>query len=390
LTMQFRPEVLNVKESPLVRIATVAEHRPDSHKLCYGESDMPTPEFICRASYEASLAGHTFYTYPGGCVELREAIREKFQALQGVEYDTDEVVCTVGAGMAIFLAVRALVGPGDNAIVICPAYSIFTSAITMSGGETRPVPLLREGDRFCLDLDRVRSAVDSRTRMLIINSPSNPTGWVISREEQEAIWLLATEHNFMILSDEIYDRLVFDGPVAPSFARVATDRDHLIVVNGFSKSYTMTGWRLGYGLAGERLIALMTKAGEFMTSSPPAMVQQAGIVALRDGEDYVGQIRGLYSERRNLVMERLRGVPQVSLPPPDGGFYAFIEVEGLRDSLAFAERLVNETGVALAPGSAFGQGGEGYLRLCFASSEEILKSALARFDEFMRRRETIL
>ncbi len=351
---------------------------------------MPTPEFICRASYEASLAGHTFYTYPGGYVKLREAIREKFQTLHGVEYGTDEVVCTVGAGMAIFLAVRALVGPGDNAIVISPAYSIFTSAITMSGGETRQLPLLRDGNRFCLDLDRVRSAVDSRTRMLVVNSPSNPTGWVISRKEQEALWILATEHDFMILSDEVYDRLVFDGPVAPSFATVATDRDHLIVVNGFSKSYNMTGWRLGYGLAGERLISLMTKAGEFMTSSPPAMVQQAGIVALRDGEDYVGQIRALYSERRSLVMERLEGVPQVSLPPPDGGFYAFIEVEGLSDSLAFAERLVNETGVALAPGSAFGQGGEGYLRLCFASTEEILNSALARFDEFMRRRETIL
>ena len=188
--MQFRPEFLNVQESPLVRIATAAQQRPDSHKLCYGESDMrPTPEFICRG---------------------------------------------------------------------------------------------RDGDRFChVDLDRVRSAVDSRTRMLVVNSPSNPTGWVISRKEQEALWLLATEHDFMILSDDVYDRLVFDGPVAPSFATVATDRDHLIVVNGFSKSYNMTGWRLGYGLAGERLISLMTKAnkGEFMTSSPPAMVQQAGIVA---------------------------------------------------------------------------------------------------------------
>ena len=175
--MQFRPEFLEVTESPLVQIATAAEQRPDSYKLCYGESDMPTPEFICRASYEASLAGHTFYTYTGGYVELREAVARKFLELHGVRYGADEVICTVGAGMAIFLAVRALVGPGDNAIVICPTYSIFKSAITMSGGETRQAPLVRDGNRFCLDLDRVRGAVDSRTRMLIVNSPSNPTGW---------------------------------------------------------------------------------------------------------------------------------------------------------------------------------------------------------------------
>ena len=387
--MQFRPELLDVQESPLVRIATAAEQREDSLKLCYGESDMPTPEFICRASFDATLEGHTFYTYPGGYLELREAVGEKFLALHGIEYGSDEIICTVGAGMAIFLAVKALVGPGDNAIVVTPAYSIFASAITMSGGATRQVPLTCDGDRFHLDLDRIRHAVDSRTRMLIVNSPSNPTGWVISREEQEALWLLATEHDFMILSDEIYDRLVFDEPVAPSFAAVATDRDHLIVINGFSKSYNMTGWRLGYGLAGKQLISLMTKAGEFMTSSPPAMVQQAGIVALRDGEDYIRKIRDLYGQRRSFVMERIRAIPHVSLPPPRGAFYAFMEIEGLTDSAAFAERLVGETGVALAPGAAFGPGGEGYLRLCFASSEEILQMALARFDEFMSRTETI-
>jgi aspartate/methionine/tyrosine aminotransferase len=178
--------------------------------------------------------------------------------------------------------------------------------------------------------------------------------------------------------------------VAPSFATVAAERDHLVVVNGFSKAYNMTGWRLGYGLAGERLISLMTKAAEFMTSSPPAMVQQAGITALRDGEAYIEQIRDLYSHRRNFVMEQLGRIPRVSLPRPDGGFYAFLEVEGLDDSATFAQRLVDETGVALAPGAAFGPGGEGYLRLCFASSEEILKAVLARFDEFMRRTETDL
>ena len=360
--MQFRPEVLKVRESPLVRIATAAEQVPGSLKLCYGESDMPTPDFICRAAYEASLSGHTFYTNPGGSDRLREAVAVKFQQLHGVRYVPSEIIATVGAGMAIFLAIRALVGPGDNAVVICPAYSIFSSGVTMAGGETRLVPLARDGDAFRIDLDRIRKAVDDHTSLLAINSPSNPTGWVITREEQEALWELALRNDFVVLSDEVYDRLVFGPPIAPSFAAVATDREHLLVVNSFSKSYNMTGWRLGYGLGSERLVGLMTTAAEFMTSSAPAMVQEAGVVALEQGDSYVAELRELYSGRRRLVMDRIAELPGVSLPPPEGGFYAFLQIDELTDSATFAEELVRRTGVALAPGSAFGPGGEGYLR----------------------------
>ena len=383
--MQFRPEVLEVTESPLVRIATAAEQVPGALKLCYGESDMPTPEFICRAAYEASLSGHTFYTNPGGSDRLREAIAAKFEELHGVAYEPSEIMATVGAGMAIFLAIRALVGPGDNAVVICPAYSIFESGITMAGSETRHVPLARDGEGFRVDLDRIEEAVNDRTRLLVVNSPSNPTGWVITREEQEALWKLAVRNDFVILSDEVYDRLVFDKPIAPSFATVATDREHLLVVNSFSKSYNMTGWRLGYGLGSERMIGLMTRAAEFMTSSPPAMVQEAGVVALEQGDSYVAELRELYLKRRKLVMERIAELPRVSLPPPGGGFYGFLRIDGLADSATFAEELVHRAGVALAPGSAFGPGGEGYLRLCFASTDEALEAALDRFGDFMRR-----
>ena len=383
--MQFRPEVLEVTESPLVRIATAAEQVPGALKLCYGESDMPTPEFICRAAYEASLSGHTFYTNPGGSDRLREAIAAKFEQLHGVAYEPSEIMATVGAGMAIFLAIRALVGPGDNAVVICPAYLIFESGITMAGGETRHVPLARDGEGFRVDLDRIEEAVNDRTRLLVVNSPSNPTGWVITREEQEALWKLAVRNDFVILSDEVYDRLVFDKPIAPSFATVATDREHLLVVNSFSKSYNMTGWRLGYGLGSERMIGLMTRAAEFMTSSPPAMVQEAGVVALEQGDSCVAELRELYLKRRKLVMERIAELPRVSLPPPGGGFYGFLRIDGLADSATFAEELVHRAGVALAPGSAFGPGGEGYLRLCFASTDEALEAALDRFGDFMRR-----
>lgn len=385
--MQFRPEVLAVTESPLVAIATVAENMPNSFKLCYGESNMPTPEFICRAAYEASMAGHTFYTHTAGHPDLREAIARKFFELHGVTYRASEVAGLVGASMGIFLAIRACVGPGENAIVISPAYAIFVSGITMCGGQPRPVPLSRVGKRFHLDIDRVRAAIDNRTRMIIVNSPSNPTGWVISVEEQNALYELAVRHDLMILSDEVYERLVFDQPVAPSFARLDEDKNHVIVVNSFSKTYNMTGWRLGWALGSERIITLMWKAAEFITSNPPAMVQQAGIVALRDGEPYVHDLRNHYAKRRRQVIDELSKIPRLSLPEPEGAFYAFPRIEGLTDSAAFTSQLVHETAVAMAPGIAFGQAGEGYIRLCFAATENTLSQALSRFREFMSRQK---
>jgi aspartate aminotransferase len=381
--VRFRPELLGVVESPLVQIATVAEARPGALKLCYGESDLPTPEFICRAAYDALRAGHTFYTHTAGSSELREAIAAKVFELHHVAYRPTEIMSTVGASMAIYLAVRAFVGAGDNAIVIAPAYAIFTNAVIMAGGEPRPVPLALDGHRFRLDVDRIRRAIDTGTRMLVVNSPSNPTGWVISEGEQRALYDLAERHDLVILADEVYERLVYDGPVAPSFARLAPNRDHLIVVNSFSKTYNMTGWRLGWAQGSERTIRLMYKAAEFMTSNAPAMVQQAGIVALRDGESYVRELRDHYTKRRTQVVDALAAIPRVSGPEPQGAFYAFPRIDGLTDSTAFTADLLDRTGVALAPGVAFGADGEGHVRLCFAAREQTLATALSRVREFM-------
>ena len=360
-----------------------AEQVPGVYRLYYGESDTPTPEFICTAAYEAMREGHTFYTPTAGYADLREAIAAKVHELHDVSYSAAEVGCTVGAGMAIFLAIRACVNPGDNVIILSPAFSVFASTVDVFGAEPRFVPLVRDENGFVLDLERVRQSIDSRTRMLVANSPSNPTGWVISRGEQEALWELALAHDFVILSDEVYERLVFDGRVAPSFARVATDREHLLVVNSFSKTYNMTGWRLGYALGSEALIALMTKVEEFIISSPPAMVQQAGIAAIRGGEPYIEEIRETYRSRRERVIERLSGIPGLSLPNPAGAFYAFPQIEGLTDSMAFAKQLLVERKVGLAPGSAFGADGEGYLRLSFAVSDDVLFPALDIFAAYM-------
>jgi aspartate/methionine/tyrosine aminotransferase len=377
--------VAGVAESPLVQIATIAESMADSVKLCYGESDMPTPAFICRALDEAARGGHTFYTHTAGYGELREAIAAQVHALHGVSYRGSEIMSTVGASMAIYVAIRCFVGPGDNAVVITPAYAIFTNGVRLSGGEAREVPLVADGSAMRLDIDRVRAAIDATTRMLIVNSPGNPTGWMMTAAEQRALVDLAAEHDLVLLADEVYERLIYTGAeVATSIAWAATGKTRVIVANSFSKTYNMTGWRLGWAQSDEATIRAMYKAAEFMTSNATAMVQRAGIVALRDGEPYVRELRAHYAARRAQVVAALRAIPGISLLEPEGAFYVLFRVDGMTDSAEYAERLVRETGVALAPGSAFGAGGEGYLRLCFAASEPAIADALARFTAFVR------
>ena len=275
MTARHRPELAGVAESPLVQVATLAEQTSGAIKLCYGESDLPTPAFIVQAAHEAALAGHTFYTHTAGSRALRDAVAAKTVELHGDECSASEIICTIGGSMAIYLAMRAFVGAGDNAVIICPAYAIYMNAARMAGGEARLVPLARDGADFRLDLDAVASAIDSSTRMIVVNSPSNPTGWMMTGSEQRALFALAQKHDVMILSDEVYERLAFGTPVAPSMSGVAAaanDRDRLIVINSFSKTYNMTGWRLGWAQANERTIRVMYSAAEFMTSNPTAMV----------------------------------------------------------------------------------------------------------------------
>lgn len=374
----IRPELIGVPESPLVQIATLAESMPGSIKLCYGESDLATPAFITDAAHQAALDGHTFYTHTAGYRELRSAVAEKIRELHGAAYDEAEIMVTVGASMAIYAAIRACVGPGDNAVIVSPAYAIYANGIMMCGGEPRFAPLARSDAGYRLDVDRVEAAIDHDTRMLIVNSPSNPTGCVLSIDEQRALAGLAERHNLRILADEVYERITYDAPIAPSFARVVEEKDRLIVANSFSKTYCMTGWRLGWAQSSRETIRAMTTGVEFMTSNASAPVQRAGIAALRDGEAFVAQLRAHFVARRTQVVDALLDIDGIRLTAPAGSFFAFFTVDGVADSAAFALNLLRESGVALAPGSAFGPGGEPALRLCFASTERTIEESLDR------------
>ena len=378
----IRRELTAVPESPLVQIATLAESMPGSIKLCYGESDLPTPAFIVEAAHQAALDGHTFYTHTAGYPELRQAIAAKILELHAVEYDESEIMVTVGASMAIHAAIRACIGPGDNAVIVSPAYAIYANAVTMCGGEPRFAPLARSGAGHRLDVDRVQRAIDADTRLLVVNSPSNPTGVMLTTDEQRMLVSIAEEQDLRILADEVYERITYDVPIAPSFARIVEDKSRLIVVNSFSKTYCMTGWRLGWAQSSADLIRAMTAGVEFMTSNATAPVQRAGIAALRDGEQCISELRSHFAARRTQVVGKsgLSAIEGVRVTAPAGSFFAFFTVDGLTDSGSFALDLLRETGVALAPGSAFGEGGENALRLCFASTREAIDVSLDRLS----------
>ena len=374
----IRRELSDVPESPLVQIATMAESMPGSIKLCYGESDLPTPTFIIEAAHQAAIDGHTFYTHTAGYRELRAAISAKIHELHAVAYDESEIMATVGASMAIYAAIRACIGAGDNAVIVSPAYAIYANGVTMCGGEPRFAPLSRTKNGYYLDVDRVETAIDARTRMLIVNSPSNPTGFTLSVDDQRQLAALAERYGLRILADEVYERISYDTSIAPSFARVVENKEKLIIANSFSKTYCMTGWRLGWAQSSVETIHAMTTGVEFMTSNPSAPVQRAGIAALRDGEAWVAELRSHFAARRRQVIDALSTIEGVRVAAPSGSFFAFFTVDGVTDSAAFALALLRECGVALAPGSAFGPGGEPALRLCFASTERTIDESLDR------------
>ena len=377
-THAIRPELAAVPESPLVQIATLAESMPGSIKLCYGESDLPTPGFITEAAHQAALDGHTFYTHTAGYRDLRSAISAKVRELHGAEYDESEIMVTVGASMAIHAAIRACVGPSDSAVIVSPAYAIYANAVTMCGAEPRFAPLAASGSGYRLDVDRIEAAIGRNTKMLIVNSPSNPTGFMLSIDEQRELAELAERHNLRILTDEVYERISYGLPIAPSFARVVENKERLIVANSFSKTYCMTGWRLGWAQSSAGMIRAMTTGVEFMTSNAAAPVQRAGIAALREGEQCIAELRSHFAARRAEVLEALSRIEGVHVAAPAGSFFAFFRVDGVADSAAFALKLLHETGVALAPGAAFGPGGESALRLCFASTERTIAESLDR------------
>jgi len=382
--------VEKVPRSRIRELAEIAMGMDGVLRLYFGESNLPTPEYIKRAAVRAMEDGYTFYTENAGLPSLRRGIAENYRRLHGVEPDpAGEIVVTASGVQALNLAIRCVLDPGDDAIALTPAWPNGSSSMMMANASVRQIPHPLCGERYRVDFDALEAAVTPRTRLLLYTSPSNPLGWVATGEEQQELLDFARRHGLWLLADEVYDRLYYSGarlgdPV-PSILRRATREDAVMVVHSFSKSYCMTGWRLGWLVARRDVAEKATQLNEFIVSHAPTFAQKAGETALAEGEGELVRMLERLKENRDLCLEALRGVPGVTVPKPDGAFYLFPKVDGLKDSFAFCRRLLEETRVGLAPGVAFGEGGEGSFRICYAAERSILEPAMERLTNFLRR-----
>ena len=382
---RIRRAIAALPGSKIAEIAAMGLGDPAVIGLWYGEGDLATPGFIVDAADRALRAGHTFYTHKRGIPELRASIAAYESRLRGIRLSPDRISVTSAGMNAIMLAVQILVDAGDNVVVVEPVWPNIEAAVLALGGEPRGVALgaTREGG-WRLDIERVMAACDGRTRAIFVNSPSNPTGWVMPRGDGEALLAFVRRRGIWLIADEVYERLVYDGAAAPSLLDVAEPDDRVIVVNSFSKSWAMTGWRLGWLTAPAELDPVLEKLIEFNTSGSPTFLQHAAVAAIEQGEGLVRQMVERCRVGRDLVFGRLAELPRVRAVPPDGAFYAFFSVEGVSDSAALAKEILMRHKVGLAPGIAFGPSGEGRLRLCFASAPERLGEALDRLAPALR------
>jgi aspartate aminotransferase len=379
--------VENVPHSRIRELAEMAMPMQGVLRLYFGESNLPTPDYIKDAAIRAMAEGYTFYTENAGLPSLRRAIAEHYRRLQGVELDAaGEIVVTASGVQALNLAIRCVLDPGDEALVLTPAWPNGASIVAMSNAVVRQIPQPLCNGRYGVDFDRLEAAVTRRTRLLVYTSPSNPLGWVATADEQQGLLDFARRHGLWLLADEVYDRLCYAGPLGrpvPSILRKATPDDAVLVVQSFSKSYCMTGWRLGWLVAPRPLAAKATQLNEFVVSHAPSFTQKAGEAALTQGESELIQMLHRLKANRDLCLEALGGIRGVTVPTPDGAFYVFPRIDGLTDSFAFCKRLLEETRVGLAPGVAFGAGGEGSVRLCYAADRSVLEPALERLGRFL-------
>ncbi|MFM8929635.1 MAG: pyridoxal phosphate-dependent aminotransferase [Betaproteobacteria bacterium] len=372
-----RPAIATLPGSKIREVANAGMGRADVLAFWFGESDEVTPLAVREAAQASLQAGETFYSHNLGLPELREALATYTAALHR-PVGVDRVAVTSSGVSALMLAQQWLLNPGDEVVAVVPVWPNLTAQPQILGASVRRVALRPDTlGRWALDLDELLAAITSRTRLLLVNAPNNPTGWCLSSAEQAAILAHCRRTGTWVLADEVYERIWFGTPArgewacAPSFLDVADEQDRLVVAHSFSKSFLMTGWRLGWLVLPPGAIVPMGKLIEFNTSCAPVFVQRAGLAALQMQAawvpDLVARLRGC----RDTLTQALKALPGLGVAVPEGGLYAFLQVPQEPDSLALATRLVRDHGLGLAPGAAFGVEGEGWLRWCFASQDPL-------------------
>ena len=364
----MRQAVAELPGSKIREVANAGLGRADVLPFWFGESDEPTPAFIRDAAVRSLNDGETFYAHNLGLPELRSALSAYIGGLHR-PVSEDRIAVTSSGVNALMLAMQALAGPGDEVVAVVPLWPNLTAQPLIMGASVKRVSLVARAGAWQLDMSALLEAVTPATTVLLLNAPNNPTGWTLTRAEQETILAHCRRTGTWIVADEVYERVFFDANCAPSFLDVAEPDDRLVVAHSFSKSFLMTGWRLGWLVLPPALVPAVAKLIEFNTSCAPTFVQRAGLAALAGAADFVPGLVQRLRYCRDTLLPQLAALPGVSVATPHGGMYAFFRIDGQDDSLALAKRLVTEAGLGLAPGVAFGDEGEGWLRWCFASHD---------------------
>lgn len=371
----MRSTILNLEESKIREVANAGIGRSDVLAFWFGESDEVTPEFIRQAAIDSLHHGETFYAHNLGLPELRVGIAQAMSAKHPQHLDgiaTERVAVTSGGVNALMLAVQALVNPGDEVVAVTPIWPNLTAQALIMGGALRTVCLLPKDGAWTLDLHALLAAITPKTKLLIINAPNNPTGWTLEPQEQRAILEHCRKTGTWILADEVYENLYFETTrvaCAPSFLDQSVAEDRLLVVHSFSKSYLMTGWRLGWLILPPAMTQSMGKLIEFNTSCASTFVQRAGIAALARADEVTPRVVAHLKACRDALVPALQALPGLQLATPKGGMYVFFKLPGTANALTTAKRLVQEAGLGLAPGNAFAPEANGWLRWCFASKD---------------------
>ena len=384
--VEAREAVRGLQSSLIREVANAGMGNPDILRFWFGESDQPTPMFIRQAAIASLESGETFYSQNLGRPYLREAIATYLSGLHEREIGPDRIAA-VGSGVsALMIASQLVLSPGDKVVAVTPLWPNVVEIPKILGANVTRVPLAIANGRWSLDLQRTLDALTPDTRLLIVNSPNNPTGWTIEEDEVDVLLSHCRRHGIWVLADDVYERLVYDPrkKSAPSFLSRYEPGDRIISSNSFSKAWTMTGWRMGWLVAPEPLMADLSKLIEYNTSCILEPAQRAGAVAVAQGEDEVAKLRARLAESRRVLVDGLRALPGIDVPDAGGAMYAFFRIAGEDDSLELAKRIVREVSLGLAPGAAFGPEGEGWLRWCHAVSTEAVEQGLARLRRFLK------
>ncbi len=377
------PRSLAAPESGIVELVNYARGREGLIPLWVGEGDLPTPDFIAQATQDSLKAGETFYTWQRGIPPLREALVRYYQRHFQKTLAPDNFYVT-GSGMqAIKLAIEAVTSPGDEVVFLSPAWPNFAASAELSGARAIAVPLSFEHGKWQLDIAKLEDAITPKTRALFVNTPSNPTGWTASHGDLRAILDLARRHGLWIIADEIYALYYFNDGRAPSFLDIMEDGDRILFVNSFSKNWSMTGWRVGWIVAPTEIGQVLENLIQYSTSGVAQFMQAGAVAALDRGDDFVAENIAMAARSRDLLCDALIATNRVQTLKPDGAIYAFLKIDGVTDARRTALDIVDQTGVGLAPGTAFGEGGALFMRACFLRDPGQIATAAERLAGYI-------